>query len=99
MNQGADTDEIDGIQVIEPAFGLPAIWVSMEAKQKAELLGYIIVDPPSVIATHLTEVIKRHAYQLLRREETKELVDNLKETHPNLVEELVPPKSVTKSTA
>lgn len=90
MNQGADTDEIEGIPVIEPAFGLPAIWVSMEAKQKAELLGYIIVDPPSVIATHLTEVIKRHAYQLLRREETKELVDNLKETHPNLVEELVP---------
>lgn len=90
MNQGADTDEIEGIQVIEPAFGLPAIWVSMEAKQKAELLGYIIVDPPSVIATHLTEVIKRHAHQLLRREETKELVDNLKETHPNLVEELVP---------
>lgn len=90
MNQGPNTDELEGIQVIEPAFGLPAIWVNMEEKSKAELFGYIIVDPPSVIATHLTEVIKRYAYQLLRREETKELIDNLKESHPNLVEELVP---------
>jgi flagellar biosynthesis protein FlhA len=90
MNQGADKESIEGIQVVEPAFGLPAIWVSIEAKQKAELLGYIIVDPPSVIATHLTEVLKRYAYQLLRREETKELIENLKETYPNLVDEIVP---------
>jgi flagellar biosynthesis protein FlhA len=90
MNQGADEGGIEGIQVIEPAFGLPAVWVSMEAKQKAELMGYMIVDPPSVIATHLTEILKRYAYQLLHREETKELIDNLKETHPNLVDELVP---------
>ncbi|WP_251554684.1 flagellar biosynthesis protein FlhA [Neobacillus muris] len=90
MNQGAEDDGIEGIQVIEPAFGLPAIWVNTEVKQRAELLGYMIVDPPSVIATHLTEVLKRYAHELLRREETKELVDNLKETHPNLVEELVP---------
>lgn len=90
MNQGADGEGIEGIHVIEPAFGLPATWVSLEAKQMAELMGYMIVDPPSVIATHLTEVLKQHAYQLLRREETKELIDNLKETHPTLVEELVP---------
>lgn len=90
MNQGNDGGEIGGIQVVEPAFGLPAVWVNAEEKQQAELLGYMIVDPSSVIATHLTEVLKRHAHQLLRREETKELVDNLKETHPNLVEELVP---------
>ncbi len=90
MSQAGAGDEIEGTPVIEPAFGLPAVWVSIEAKQKAELLGYIIVDPPSVIATHLTEVLKRYAYQLLRREETKELIDNMKETHPNLVEELVP---------
>ncbi|MFP5113084.1 flagellar biosynthesis protein FlhA [Bacillaceae bacterium C204] len=90
MNQGADGEGIEGIHVIEPAFGLPATWVSIEAKQMAELMGYMIVDPPSVIATHLTEVLKQHAYQLLRREETKELIDNLKETHPTLVEELVP---------
>ncbi|MEH7076588.1 flagellar biosynthesis protein FlhA [Neobacillus drentensis] len=90
MNQGAEGSGIDGIQVIEPAFGLPATWVSLEAKQMAELMGYMIVDPPSVIATHLTEVLKQYAYQLLRREETKELIDNLKESHPNLVDELVP---------
>ncbi|WP_413300332.1 flagellar biosynthesis protein FlhA [Bacillus sp. 1P10SD] len=90
MNQGAEDDALDGIQVIEPAFGLPAKWVSLEAKQMAELMGYMIVDPPSVIATHLTEVLKQYAYQLLRREETKELVENLKTTHPNLVDELVP---------
>ncbi|MDQ1146270.1 flagellar biosynthesis protein FlhA [Bacillus sp. SORGH_AS 510] len=90
MNQGGEGEELDGIQVIEPAFGLPATWISMEAKQMAELMGYMIVDPPSVIATHLTEVLKQYAYQLLRREETKELVENLKATHPNLVEELVP---------
>ena len=90
MNQGADGEGIDGIHVIEPAFGLPATWVSFEAKQMAELMGYMIVDPPSVIATHLTEVLKQYAYQLLRREETKELIDNLKESQPNLVDELVP---------
>jgi flagellar biosynthesis protein FlhA len=90
MSQGIGDEEIEGIHVTEPAFGLPAIWVSMEAKQRAELMGYMIVDPPSVIATHLTEILKQYAHQLLRREETKELVENLKESHPNLVEELVP---------
>ncbi|MED3563673.1 flagellar biosynthesis protein FlhA [Bacillus xiapuensis] len=90
MTQGDEDSGIVGIPVVEPAFGLPATWVNMEEKQKVELMGYMIVDPPSVIATHLTEVLKRFAYQLLRREETKELVDNLKQTHPNLVEELVP---------
>lgn len=90
MSQGPAADDIEGIKVVEPAFGIPAIWVNLEEKQKAELLGFMIVDPPSVIATHLTEVLKRYAHQLLRREETKELIDNLKETHPALVEELVP---------
>ncbi|MBO0961073.1 flagellar biosynthesis protein FlhA [Neobacillus sp. MM2021_6] len=90
MNQGADVGEIEGIQVIEPSFGLPAVWVTNEEKQKAELMGYMIVDPPSVIATHLTEVLKQYAHHLLHREETKELIDNLKESHPNLVDELVP---------
>ncbi|HJV47272.1 MAG TPA: flagellar biosynthesis protein FlhA [Bacillota bacterium] len=90
MSQGMDDEQIEGIRVIEPAFGLPAIWVNAETKQKADLLGYMIIDPPSVIATHLTEVLKRYSHELLRREETKQLIDNLKETHPNLVEELVP---------
>jgi flagellar biosynthesis protein FlhA len=90
MSQGMDDEQIEGIRVIEPAFGLPAIWVSSEVKQKAELFGYVIIDPPSVMATHLTEVLKRYSHELLRREETKQLIDNLKETHPNLVGELVP---------
>ncbi|MCM3569581.1 flagellar biosynthesis protein FlhA [Neobacillus mesonae] len=90
MTQGADAGAINGIQVIEPAFGLPAVWVTPEEKQKAELMGYMMVDPPSVIATHLTEVLKQYAHELLHREETQELIDNLKETHPNLVNELVP---------
>lgn len=90
MSQGMDDGTLEGIQVTEPAFGLPATWVGMEEKERAELMGYMIVDPPSVIATHLTEVLKRYAHQLVRREETKELIENLKQTHPNLVEELVP---------
>jgi flagellar biosynthesis protein FlhA len=90
MSQDSSDQDLEGIQVIEPAFGLPATWVNLEAKQKAELLGYMLVDPPSVIATHLTEVLKRYAFELLGREEAKELVDNLKESHPNLIEELVP---------
>jgi flagellar biosynthesis protein FlhA len=90
MIQGEEAESIEGIRVVEPAFGLPAVWVTAEEKQRAELLGYMIVDPPSVIATHLTEVLKQHAHELLHREETQELIDNLKETHPNLVNELVP---------
>jgi flagellar biosynthesis protein FlhA len=90
MSQDSSDQDLEGIQVIEPAFGLPATWVNLEAKQKAELLGYMLVDSPSVIATHLTEVLKRYAFELLGREEAKELVDNLKESHPNLIEELVP---------
>ncbi|WML31519.1 flagellar biosynthesis protein FlhA [Neobacillus sp. OS1-32] len=90
MIQGEDAETIEGIRVVEPAFGLPAVWVTAEEKQRAELMGYMIVDPPSVIATHLTEVLKQHAHELLHREETQELIDNLKETHPNLVNELVP---------
>ena len=90
MTQGADAGAIAGIQVIEPAFGLPAVWVTPDEKQRAELMGYMIVDPPSVIATHLTEILKQYAHELLHREETQELIDNLKETHPSLVNELVP---------
>ncbi|WP_042355944.1 flagellar biosynthesis protein FlhA [Bacillus rubiinfantis] len=90
MIQGDDSGDIEGIRVIEPAFGLPAVWLTSEEKQKAELMGYMIVDPPSVIATHLTEVLKQYAHQLLHREETQELIEHLKETHPNLVNELVP---------
>lgn len=83
-------DEIEGIETTEPAFGLPAKWISEENKDLAELSGYTVVDPPSVISTHITEVIKRHAGELLGRQETKQLVDHLQENYPILVEEVTP---------
>ncbi|WP_175615297.1 flagellar biosynthesis protein FlhA [Piscibacillus halophilus] len=90
MSPGVDDDLIDGIDTIEPAFGLPAKWVSEEIKDEAELAGYTVVDPPSVVSTHITELIKKYASQLLGREETKQLIEHLKETHPTLVEEVTP---------
>ncbi|GIO21984.1 flagellar biosynthesis protein FlhA [Oceanobacillus sp. J11TS1] len=83
-------DDIEGIDTKEPAFGLPAKWISENVKDEAELSGYTVVDPPSVVSTHLTEVIKKHAFELLGREETKQLIDHLKETNPILVEEVTP---------
>lgn len=83
-------DEMEGIDTVEPAFGLPAKWISEEDKDMAELSGYTVVDPPSVVSTHITEVIKQHADQLLGRQETKELIDHLQETYPILVEEVTP---------
>jgi len=90
MNPGYVEEEIDGIETVEPAFGLPALWISESQREKAEILGYTVVDPPSIIATHLTEIIKRHIHELLSRQDVQTLVDNVKETHPALVEELVP---------
>ncbi|WP_276352486.1 flagellar biosynthesis protein FlhA [Cohnella caldifontis] len=90
MSPGFDDDSITGIETREPAFGLPALWIDEAAKERAELAGYTVVDPPSVVATHLTEVIKKHAHELIGRQETKALVDSVKETYPALVEELVP---------
>ncbi|HAM79408.1 flagellar biosynthesis protein FlhA [Ornithinibacillus bavariensis] len=90
MTPDMDNDLIEGIETVEPAFGLPAKWISEEFKDEAELSGYTVVDPPSVVSTHITEVIKRHAHILLGRQETKELVDHLKENYPILVEEVTP---------
>ncbi|MCL7746484.1 flagellar biosynthesis protein FlhA [Halalkalibacter alkaliphilus] len=90
MSPGFDDESIIGIETVEPAFGLPALWIGEEMKEQAELSGYTVVDPPSVVSTHLTEVIKRHAHELLGRQETKQLVDHLKETYPALVEEVTP---------
>lgn len=90
MSPGIDDDEIQGIETIEPAFGLPALWISEDMKEKAELSGYTVVDAPSVVATHLTEVIKAHAHELLGRQETKALVDKVRESYPAIVDELVP---------
>lgn len=90
MAPDMEEDGIEGIDTEEPAFGLPAKWINEEFKDEAELSGYTVVDPPSVVSTHITEVIKRHAHTLLGREETKQLIDHLKESHPILVEEVTP---------
>ncbi|TCS80961.1 flagellar biosynthesis protein FlhA [Pectinatus cerevisiiphilus] len=90
MNSGTVVEEIDGIQTTEPAFGLPAIWITEAQREQAELNGYTVVDAVSVLATHITEVIKAHADEILGRQETQNLIDNIKKTSPSVVEELVP---------
>jgi len=90
INPGFATEEIQGIPTKEPAFGLDAIWIPSSMKEKAEMAGYTVVDLPSVIATHLTEVIRRHAHELLTRQDVQKLIDNVKETNPVLVDELIP---------
>lgn len=90
MSPGFDDDSVIGIETVEPAFGLPAIWIDESTKERAELTGYTVVDPPSVVATHLTELIKRHAHELIGRQETKALIDNVRESFPALVDELIP---------
>ncbi|MCP1305869.1 flagellar biosynthesis protein FlhA [Paenibacillus tyrfis] len=90
MSPGIDDDSITGIDTLEPAFGLPALWIDEPTKERAELSGYTVVDPPSVVATHLTEIIKKHAHELLGRQETKALIENVKEHHPALVDDLIP---------
>lgn len=89
MSPGGE-DVIEGIDTIEPSFGLPAKWITEETKEQAEIMGYTVVDPPSVVSTHLTEVLKQNAYDLLGRQETKQLVDHLQESYPILVEEVTP---------
>jgi len=90
MSAGFEDESVTGIKTTEPAFGLPALWINESMKERAELAGYTIVDPPSVVATHLTEVIKKHAHELLGRQETQNLIQHLKETHAALVDELIP---------
>lgn len=90
MAPGMMDDDLEGIETKEPAFGLPAKWIGEELKDEAELSGYTVVDPPSVVSTHITEVIKKHAHVLLGRQETKQLIDHLKERYPILVEEVTP---------
>jgi len=90
MSPGYDDDSIHGIETTEPAFGLPAIWIDEMTKERAELSGYTVVDPPSVVATHLTEIVKRHAHELIGRQETKALVENVKASYPALVDDLIP---------
>ena len=90
MNPGYVEEEITGIPTFEPSFHLPAIWITESQRERAESLGYTVVDPPSIIATHLTEVIRNHIAELLTRQDVQNLIDNVKESNPVLVEELVP---------
>ena len=90
MSPGIDDESIEGIDTVEPAFGMPAKWIAEDMKETAELSGYTVVDPPSVVSTHLTEIIKNNANVLLGRQETKQLIDHLKESYPILVDEVTP---------
>jgi flagellar biosynthesis protein FlhA len=81
---------IDGIKTVEPTFGLPAIWIPDSKKEDAEIMGITVVDPTTVLVTHLTEIIKQHAHELLGRQEVKMLIDNIKENYSAVVEELIP---------
>lgn len=90
MSPGIDDESVEGIDTIEPSFGLPAKWITEEMKEQAEIFGYTVVDPPSVVSTHITEVIKANAHELLGRQETKQLIDHLRESYPILVEESTP---------
>ncbi|MDR1000667.1 MAG: flagellar biosynthesis protein FlhA [Clostridiales bacterium] len=88
MNPGAVEDEIEGIPTTEPYLGLPALWISEQNRERAEALGYTVVDPPAIIATHLTEVIRGHLHELLSRQDVQMLIDNVKERQPILAEEI-----------
>ena len=90
MNPGYVEEEISGIPTLEPAFKLPAIWITESQRERAEALGYTVVDPPSIIATHLTEVIKGHIHELLTRQDVQNLIDNIKDANETLISELVP---------
>jgi flagellar biosynthesis protein FlhA len=90
MNPGTADEAIDGIPTMEPAFGLPALWISEKVRDKAEMMGYTVVDPPSIVATHMTEIVRRHIHELLSRQDVQTLVDNVKSNYPAVVEELIP---------
>lgn len=90
MDAGAVTEKVSGIPTKEPAFGLPALWITADQREKAEMSGYTVVDCPSVLATHLTEIIRNYAYELLGRQEIQAMLDYIKTDYPVVVEELIP---------
>ena len=90
MNPGFVEEEITGIPTFEPSFHLPAIWITESQRERAESLGYTVVDPPSIIATHLTEIIRNHIGELLTRQDVQNLINNIKDAHTTLIDELVP---------
>jgi flagellar biosynthesis protein FlhA len=90
MNPTGSLETIRGIQTVEPAFGLPAVWITESQKDFAEMSGYTVVELPAVLATHITEVIKNNAEDLLTRQDTQELIDNIKESNKAVVDEIIP---------
>ena len=90
LHNEIDKHPIKGVATKDPSFGLPALWIARGEREKAEMHGYTIVDPPSVIATHLSELLKRYAYELLDRQQVQSLVDHLRQTQPALVDEIFP---------
>ena len=90
MDPTGDNSDIQGIKTIEPTFGLPAVWINKDQREEAEIKGLTVVDPTTVMVTHLTETIKAHSYELLGRQEVKLIIDNIKEKYSAVVEELIP---------
>jgi len=90
IDSGVTTGKISGVETKDPAFGTPAVWIQPSVRDQAEMFGYTVVEPGSVIATHLTEVVRKHADEILNRDATKHLVDELKQTSPAVVDELIP---------
>ncbi|WP_010236614.1 flagellar biosynthesis protein FlhA [Clostridium arbusti] len=90
MDPSGESGEIQGIKTIEPTFGLPAVWINKDQREDAEIKGFTVVDPTTVMVTHLTETIKSHSYELLGRQEVKTIIDSMKERYSAVVEELIP---------
>jgi flagellar biosynthesis protein FlhA len=90
MNPNNTDEKIDGISTREPTYGLPALWIKEEVKENALAKGFTVVDLATVLTTHLSEIIKRHSHEMLGRQDVQQLLDTVKETHPKVVEELVP---------
>ena len=90
LDNGDVTTPVDGIDTIEPAFGIPARWISEDKKVAADVAGYTLIDPVSVMITHLSEVIKKHCSEILTRQDVKTMVENIKKTNPTIVEDLIP---------
>jgi flagellar biosynthesis protein FlhA len=90
MNPSEGAKKLEGIQTTDPSFGLPAVWIRPETKERALSLGYAVIEPAAVLATHLSETVKNHAHEILTRQDVKSLIDNLKETNTVVVDELIP---------
>ena len=90
LDNGDVTNPVDGIDTIEPAFGIPARWISEDKKVMADVAGYTLIDPVSVMITHLSEVIKKHCHEILSRQDVKTMVENMRQTNPSVVEDLIP---------